>query len=133
MTAALPTRPSKPAWIRRKNVYHYLHPDPAIDQRFSIKRFFDQRKAPYFAVHDTLSKALGIFDRLSKAKKTIEKQIAWEIENPNIRTDVTNDIARGDMAKAFMRIIDYIDKSDNEVRGSIELDFDTLRRNLGNI
>ena len=51
------------------HVYFYIHPDPAINNRFSVRReFAEGRKTPYFSVCDKFEKIRGFHDRLFQAK-----------------------------------------------------------------
>ncbi len=125
-------------WIKveegKRILYVYLHIDPAIHQRFSIERTIVKgRKAPYFSVCDTLSRIRGFHDRLSDAKKAVDERIGFERDNPDARTGVANDVARGDIAKALIRILDYVDERAEQVRNDADAELADLRRAIRHI
>lgn len=125
----------EPVWISLKEgdrrIYVLTHPDPAIHERFVIERIVaSERKAPYFEIQDKFGKLRGWRDRLFEAKKVVNTRIRREAENPDIGVGIANDVARGDIVKAFMRIIDYINEQDKEVKKDLEYDLEEMRRAL---
>lgn len=128
----------EPVWISLKEgdkkIYVLTHPDPAIHERFTIERIVGQgRKAPYFEIQDKFGKLRGWRDRLFEAKKVVNAHIQREAENPDIGIGIANDVARGDIAKAFIRIIDYVNEQDKKVKEDLEYDLDEMRRTLRNL
>ena len=128
----------EPEWIHldegTRRVYVYTHPDPAIHERFSIKReAVKGRKTPYWSICDTLGRIRGYHHRLSEAKIYVESHISFEADNPGIRIQVGNEIARGNIAKAFMNIIDHFEKRIDDLEDQHERRLDSLVRNLRNV
>lgn len=135
-------QPKEPLWIKLKEgdkrLYVLTHPDPAYHERFLIdKIYLKGYKTPHYKIYDKLKRAHGVYQLLRNAKIAVnqfmhdEKQL--DVDDQDIRVVVYNLWKNDRPLEALMRILDYVEKEDNDVADSMRDEISNMRDALRRI